>query len=122
MNPTQEVRFRRALARLRAGHPTRWGRIVVVSQEEHLKELSKGYRFDWKDSDHSVFTPKRGLNPAVVEEISRLKDEPAWMLKTRLNALKYFEMRPMHWWDADLSDIDFDNIFYLNRWTEKQVR
>jgi Fe-S cluster assembly protein SufB len=95
---------------------------VAVSQEEHLKELSKGYRFDWKDADHSVFTPKRGLSPAVVEEISRLKDEPAWMLKARLKALKYFEMRPMPWWGADLSDIDFDNIFYFIRSTEKQAQ
>jgi Fe-S cluster assembly protein SufB len=95
---------------------------VAVSQEEHLKELSKGYRFDWKDADHSVFAPKRGLSPAVVEEISRLKDEPAWMLKARLKALKYFEMRPMPWWGADLSDIDFDNIFYFIRSTEKQAQ
>jgi hypothetical protein len=40
---------------------------VVISQEEHLKELDKGYRFDWKDASHSVFEPKRGLSPAVVE-------------------------------------------------------
>ena len=33
---------------------------VAISQEEHLEELSKGYRFDWKDAVNSVFTPKRG--------------------------------------------------------------
>ena len=43
---------------------------MVISQEEHLKELSKGYRFDWKDADHSVFEPKRGINERVVEELS----------------------------------------------------
>jgi Fe-S cluster assembly protein SufB len=95
---------------------------MSVSQEEHLKELSKDYRFDWKDADHSVFTPKRGLSPAVVEEISKLKGEPEWMLKIRLKALKYFEMRPMPWWGADLSEIDFDNIFYFIRSTEKQAQ
>ena len=42
--------------------------VMAVSQEEHLQELSKGYRFDWEDADHSVFEPKRGLSPAVVEE------------------------------------------------------
>ena len=50
------------------------------------RSSSKGYRFDWKDSDHSVFTPKRGLSPAVVEEISALKNEPEWMRKIRLKA------------------------------------
>ena len=52
---------------------------MAISQEEHLEELSKGYRFDWKDADHSVFEPKRGLSTAVVEEISALKSEPDWM-------------------------------------------
>ena len=94
---------------------------MVVSQEEHLKELSKGYRFDWKDASHSVFEPKRGLNERVVEEISALKSEPDWMRKTRLKSLRYFNMRPMPWWGADLSDIDFQDIFYFIRSTEKQA-
>ena len=95
---------------------------MVISQEEHLKELSKGYRFDWKDADHSVFQPKRGLSAQVVEEISSLKGEPDWMRKYRLKALKHFEARPMPWWGADLSDIDFENIFYFIRSTEKQAQ
>ncbi|MEO8475992.1 MAG: Fe-S cluster assembly protein SufB, partial [Actinomycetota bacterium] len=97
------------------------GSAVVVSQEEHLEELGKGYRFGWKDADHSVFEPKRGLSPAVVEEISALKNEPEWMRKIRLKSLRYFEMRSMPWWGADLSDIDFANIFYFIRSTEKQA-
>ena len=51
---------------------------MVVSQEEHLRELSKGYRFDWKDPSHSVFTPKRGLSEAVARYLFKLmayKDE-----------------------------------------------
>src|SRR5512132_4357927 len=94
---------------------------MAVTQEEHLQELSKGYRFDWKDAAHSVFEPKRGLSPAVVEEISSLKSEPDWMRKRRLKALEHFEARPMPWWGADLSDIDFENIFYFIRSTEKQA-
>ncbi|HET8526837.1 MAG TPA: Fe-S cluster assembly protein SufB [Actinomycetota bacterium] len=95
---------------------------MAITQEEHLQELSKGYRFDWKDAGHSVFEPKRGLSPAVVEEISALKSEPDWMRKFRLKALKHFERRPMPWWGADLSDIDFENIYYFIRSTEKQAK
>jgi Fe-S cluster assembly protein SufB len=86
-----------------------------------LKELDQGYRFGWRDPDHSVFTPKRGLSPEVVEEISELKNEPDWMRKFRLKALKHFMARPMPWWGADLSDIDFQNIYYFIRSTEKQA-
>src|SRR4026208_1504048 len=96
--------------------------MAAVSQEEHLKELSKGYRFDWKDASHSVFEPKRGLSGQVVEEISELKSEPDWMRKYRRKARRHFERRPMPWWGADLSDIDFENIYYFIRSTEKQAQ
>jgi Fe-S cluster assembly protein SufB len=94
---------------------------VAVTQEEHLRELSKGYRFGWVDPKHSVFTPKKGLSAAVVEEISSLKGEPDWMRRFRLKALRHFEARPMPWWGADLSDIDFQDIYYFIRSTEKQA-
>jgi Fe-S cluster assembly protein SufB len=98
------------------------GSDVAITQEEHLRELSKGYRFDWKDPSHAVFEPKKGLSEAVVEEISHLKDEPEWMRKFRLKALKHFQARPMPWWGADLSDIHFDDIYYFIRSTEKQAK
>src|SRR6266511_6310076 len=95
---------------------------MAITQEEHLRELTKGYRFSWKDPSHSVFTPKKGLSEEVVEEISYLKSEPDWMRKFRLKALKHFRARPMPWWGADLSDIDFDDIYYFIRSTEKQAK
>jgi Fe-S cluster assembly protein SufB len=95
---------------------------MATTQEEHLKELSKGYRFGWHDPEHYVFQPKKGLSAEVVEEISFLKSEPEWMRKFRLKALKHFQGRPMPWWGADLSDIDFDDIYYFIRSTEKQAK
>jgi Fe-S cluster assembly protein SufB len=94
---------------------------MATTQEEHLRELSKGYRFGWHDPAHHVFTPKKGLSEEVVEEISWLKSEPEWMRKYRLKSLKHFRARPMPWWGADLSDIDFDDIYYFIRSTEKQA-
>src|SRR5437763_1049913 len=97
-------------------------RSMATTQQEHLEELSKGYRFGWHDPDHYVFQPKKGLSEEVVEEISFLKSEPEWMRKFRLKALKHFRGRPMPWWGADLSDIDFENIYYFIRSTEKQAK
>jgi Fe-S cluster assembly protein SufB len=95
---------------------------MAITQEEHLRELSKGYRFGWSDPAHYVFKPKKGLSEEVVEEISYMKSEPEWMRKYRLKALKHFEGRPMPWWGADLSDIDFNDIYYFIRSTEKQAQ
>src|SRR6266851_4118178 len=59
-----------------------------------------------------VFKAKRGLNPEIVKEISWMKKEPEWMLKFRLRSLEIFRKKPMPKWGADLSVIDFENIFY----------
>jgi len=79
------------------------------------------YKYGWHDESKSVFEPKRGLSSDVVEEISALKSEPRWMRDVRLKAFKQFQARPMPNWGSDLSGIDFDEIFYFVRSTEKQA-
>jgi Fe-S cluster assembly protein SufB len=95
---------------------------VAVTQEEHLKELSKGYRYGWRDEVDYVFKPKKGLSEEVVEEISSIKGEPDWMRRFRLKAYRHFVQRPMPWWGADLSGIDFDDIYYYLKPVEQQVK
>jgi Fe-S cluster assembly protein SufB len=62
--------------------------------------------------ENYVFKSERGLSRKVVEQISEMKGEPDWMRTFRLKSLDLFEKRPMPTWGADLSGIDFDNIFY----------
>ena len=85
-----------------------------------LKDLGT-YEYGWADSDVAGATARRGLSEEVVRGISAMKDEPAWMLEQRLKALRLFGKKPMPHWGADLSDIDFDNIKYFVRSTEKQA-
>ena len=85
-----------------------------------LKDLGK-YEYGWADSDLAGATARRGLSEEVVRGISGLKNEPAWMLEQRLKALRLFGRKPMPHWGADLSEIDFDNIKYFVRSTEKQA-
>src|SRR5512141_1024298 len=79
------------------------------------------YEFGWSDSDAAGASARRGISPEVVTDISNLKNEPEWMLQRRLKALQLFERKPMPTWGADLSEIDFDNIKYFVRSTEKQA-
>ncbi|MBK4346859.1 Fe-S cluster assembly protein SufB [Lacisediminihabitans changchengi] len=80
------------------------------------------YEFGWSDSDVAGASARRGISPEVVADISALKSEPEWMLKNRLKALALFYKKPMPAWGADLSGIDFDNIKYFVRSTEKQAQ
>jgi Fe-S cluster assembly protein SufB len=79
------------------------------------------YEFGWHDADAAGAVAKRGIDEAVVRGISALKSEPEWMLKTRLKGYQLFGRKPMPTWGADLSEIDFDNIKYFVRSTEKQA-
>ena len=93
---------------------------VLIDRPE-LEGLGQ-YEFGWHDSDKAGAEAKRGLSEQVVREISALKNEPEWMLQRRLKALQIFDRKPMPSWGADLSDIDFDNIKYFVRSTEKQAQ
>jgi Fe-S cluster assembly protein SufB len=80
------------------------------------------YKLGWHDTETSVFKPKKGLNEEIVREISWRKEEPEWMTKFRLNALKRFERKPMlPWFAKNMPTIDFDDIYYYIKPTEGQV-
>src|SRR5690606_6696995 len=79
------------------------------------------YKLGWSDEENYVYKPKKGLSEEIVREMSWMKGEPDWMLKNRLKALKHFQQRPMPTWGGDLSEIDFDDIYYYIKPTDQQV-
>src|SRR3954471_7280355 len=78
------------------------------------------YQVGFHDKEDYVYKSERGLDKAKVEQISKMKGEPDWMLEFRLKAYDYYVKRPMPNWGADLSGIDFDNIYYYIKPAEKQ--
>jgi len=91
-----------------------------MTQDETIASLGN-YDYGWRDSDAAGASAKRGLSEEVVRNISALKNESEWMLNFRLKALSLFDKKPMPHWGSDLSEIDFDNIKYFVRSTEKQA-
>jgi Fe-S cluster assembly protein SufB len=93
----------------------------------HIEELNPGlkdlgrYEYGWADSDTAGASARRGLSEEVVRDISSRKNEPEWMLKLRLKSLRLFDKKPMPNWGSDLSGIDFQNIKYFVKSTEKQA-
>ena len=85
-------------------------------------QLSGEYQFGFHDDVTNVFEFKKGLSETVVRQISKIKKEPEWMLQRRLEALKIFQSKPMPTWGPDLSHIDFNDIIYYVRPTDKPAR
>lgn len=80
------------------------------------------YKYGFKVNDNPIFKTGKGLSKEVVMEISRQKDEPKWMLDFRLKAFEIFESKKMPTFGADLSGIDFNNIHYYLKPSDKPVR
>lgn len=85
--------------------------------------FSRDYsKYGFSDEENYAFKSKKGLNEEIVKEISKMKKEPQWMTDFRLKALKHFFSRPLPAWGADLTKIDFQNIYYYIKPTDKNVQ
>jgi Fe-S cluster assembly protein SufB len=94
--------------------------MAVTTPQEFGSDYQTKYGFH--DEGTHVFKSKKGLNENIVREISSMKSEPQWMTDFRLKSLQTFERKPMPRWGGNLSEIDYQDIFYYVKPTENQGR
>ena len=80
------------------------------------------YKYGFHDDIKPVFKARKGLDRQIVAEISEMKGEPSWMRDLRFQALEIFEQKPMLTWGGDLSNLNFDDIYYYVKPSEKTER
>ncbi|MGI6083623.1 MAG: Fe-S cluster assembly protein SufB [Limnochordia bacterium] len=85
-------------------------------------DLSYEYKYGFRDRENYAFKSEKGLSKEIVAQISEMKGEPAWMRDLRLRAFDIFMSKPMPTWGADLSGVDFQEIHYYVRASEKPGR
>jgi Fe-S cluster assembly protein SufB len=81
--------------------------------------IPASYKWGFHDETPPSFITQKGLSREVVQEISAIKNEPEWMRDFRLRSLETFYKKPMPSWGGDLSQINFDDIYYYIRYTDK---
>ncbi|MFM9197971.1 MAG: hypothetical protein ACKOWG_19975, partial [Planctomycetia bacterium] len=67
-------------------------------------------KYDFRTDSPAVFKARKGLDAAIVSQISEMKREPAWMRDFRLKSLEIFNAKPMPHWGGDIA-VDFQDIF-----------
>jgi len=92
---------------------------MAVKPQDLMTPGATDYKYGFHDVEDYQYKSGKGLTAEQVEDISRRKGEPEWMLKLRLRAHQMFLKKPMPTWGADLSGIDFDNIHYYVKPSEK---
>ena len=93
-----------------------------MSTDATILENIGEYKYGFSDPETYVFKSRKGIDREVVEQISYMKGEPAWMLEFRLKALEHFLKRPMPTWGGDLSKLDLDDIYYYVKPTDSESR
>jgi len=97
-------------------------KTLEATQKRNLYETDRDYRFGFSVPETAVFKSKKGLSEEIVREISRLKNEPKWMLDFRLASFETFLKKKIPSWGPDLSKIHFDEITYFLRATKEQKK
>src|SRR3989338_133115 len=91
--------------------------MAPITEQIFDKDYS---RYGFHDKEEYVFKTQKGLSKETVEQISKIKNEPEWMLNLRLKSLEEFWKRAMPQWGANLDTIDFNKIYYYLKPTERQ--
>ena len=86
--------------------------MATQTDREQLSGVKEEYEYGFHDENTPAFKTGRGISHAVIDQISDQKNEPDWMRRFRHEALDIFLAKPLPTWGADLSGIDFDEIFY----------
>src|SRR5687768_15937272 len=98
----------------------------VIAEQQALAGINDDYetKFGFHDPETGyAFKAPKGLSKGLVEQISEFKNEPQWMRDFRLKALEHFLERPQPTWGSPmLAEVDYDNIHYFVRASEKSSR
>src|SRR3954452_18281281 len=97
----------------------------IIAEQDGLRDINANYteKYGFRDAENYLYKAPKGLSRELVEKISEFKSEPQWMRDFRLKALDHFLARPMPTWGSPkLAEVDFDNIHYFVRASERAAR
>ena len=83
--------------------------MVKKVEKTYVEDMDRGV-YDIKNKFTFRSKTEKGLTEEIVRQISAEKDEPEWMLESRLKALKIFNEKENPKWGPDLSEVDMDKI------------
>jgi Fe-S cluster assembly protein SufB len=88
---------------------------------QQVQGIKEEYKYGFHDSEASYsFKSRKGLDRDIVSQISEMKGEPDWMREFRLKALEVFWQKPMPQWGGDLNSLNFSDIYYYVKASERQ--
>jgi Fe-S cluster assembly protein SufB len=96
----------------------------LTNAEAALADVRGTYdeKYGFHMDENYAFKSQKGLNAEIVRQISAMKREPAWMTDYRMKAYDIFLSKPTPMWGGNVSDINYDDIYYFVRASDQQGR
>lgn len=80
-----------------------------MKEKTQVEDIDRSL-YDFRYSDDDFYKVKGGLTAEIVEEISREKNDPAWMRDFRLKSLEVYNNLEVPDWGPSIEGLDMDNI------------
>ena len=92
-----------------------------MSNKTINKAISEDYKYGFETNiEQDTFDP--GLNEDIIHQLSKIKNEPNWLLKWRLKAYKHWKsMEEPDWANVQYSKIDYQKISYYSAPKQKKI-
>lgn len=80
-----------------------------MEEKTYVEDINRSI-YDIKNDETDVYRFKEGLTPAIVEQLSREKQDPDWMRKFRLQSLEIYSHMEVPDWGPSLEGLNIDQI------------
>ena len=80
-----------------------------MENKTEVKDIDRSV-YDIKDEEKDVYQVSEGLTPAIVEQISKEKNDPKWMHDFRLRSLDIYNQMKVPDWGPSIDGLNMNNI------------
>ena len=80
-----------------------------MKEKTYVEDINRSM-YDFRNEDKDNFKIAAGLTPELVSQISKEKNDPAWMQNFRLQSLQIYNQMEVPPWGPSIEGLDIDNI------------
>lgn len=89
------------------------------NEDEELYDKDNRKQYEFRDEDNSLYKAPKGINENTIRLISKIKNEPKFMLDFRLASFNEFVKHPQPKFGPNLDWINFNDYTYYTKVSEK---
>ncbi len=83
--------------------------MAESKEKTYVEDVDRSV-YDIRDEEHDAYRMEEGLTPAIVDRLSKEKNDPVWMQQFRLQSLQIYNELPLPNWGPSIEGLDMAHI------------